>query len=276
MSLYQDPVALEEVIISACDSHERKNGRVKGYRRCIPFNGYFVKFGDYSSLNPARLTQEHLAGLAKADKRAPHVPEIYHFFHRDERMAYVVMENIQTVEVSTPDLVAKTAEAVLWMRSVAAPSSVVLGPLGRGRARHAVFKDFEAPLHFTSVQALERYLNMVRLVTWDAACGVFPSFLFPAHTCLSTRPFRSSLECHVHGTRPQPLALLTSRWSSPSLIWTLATSVSILKADRASSTPMRLDGFRSLSLTILCCQLPCSPPVLPHSSVCSGHLNWVC
>lgn len=129
MSLYQDPVALEEAIISACDSHERENEHIKGYRRCISFNGYFVKFGDYSSLNPARLTQEHLAGLAKADEKAPHVPEVYHFFHRDKRMAYIVMENVQVVEVSTSDLVAKATEAVLWMRGAPAPPSVVLGPL---------------------------------------------------------------------------------------------------------------------------------------------------
>ncbi|KAG8913126.1 hypothetical protein FRC00_002989 [Tulasnella sp. 408] len=148
----------EEAIVSACDTHERNNWRVVGYRRCLLVGGFFVKYGGYSSVHPAYLTQVHLANAANAVPEV-HIPEVHHFFHRDNGMAYVVMEHIEMIEVSTEELVQKTAQAVKWMHSVEAPDEVVLGPLGSGPARHVVFKDCVAPLDFTSVDALERFLN---------------------------------------------------------------------------------------------------------------------
>ena len=49
------------------------------------------------------------------------------------------------------------------MRDVRVPDEVVLGPKGRGHARHKVFKSSEAPRIYHSVTALERYFNKVRL-----------------------------------------------------------------------------------------------------------------
>ncbi|KAG9045460.1 hypothetical protein FS837_006276 [Tulasnella sp. UAMH 9824] len=132
----------EDAVVSACDTHERNNWRVVGYRRCLLVEGFFV----------------YLANAAKAVPEV-HVPEVHHFFHRDNGMAYVVMELIEMIEVSTEELVQKTAQAVKWMRSVEAPDEVILGPLGSGPARHVVFKDCVAPLDFTSVEALERFFN---------------------------------------------------------------------------------------------------------------------
>ncbi|KIO27451.1 hypothetical protein M407DRAFT_23270 [Tulasnella calospora MUT 4182] len=152
-------VALEPDIISACAEHERENGHKREYRRCLPIGSYFIKFDAYSSFLPEVTTLKYLADLAKNDASAPRVPQVHHFFHRNGRMAYVVMELIQLVEVPTADLAVKAAQAVLWMRGVPAPSDVVLGPKGPGRARHVVFKNRVAPLDFVSVKALERYFN---------------------------------------------------------------------------------------------------------------------
>ncbi|KAG9047665.1 hypothetical protein FS837_001741, partial [Tulasnella sp. UAMH 9824] len=123
---------------------------------CRP--GFFVKYGSYSSAYPAYLTQVFLANAAKAVPEV-HVPEVHHFFYRDKGMAYVVMENIQLIDVRTEELVQKTAYAVKWMRDVKAPNEGVLGPLGSGRAYHVLFKDRKAPLDFTGVKAVERFLN---------------------------------------------------------------------------------------------------------------------
>lgn len=170
----------EEAVVSACNTHERNNSRVFAYNRCLLVEGFFVKYGGYSSVHPACLTQVYLANAAKAVLEI-HVPEVHHFFHRDNGMAYVVMEHIQMVEVSNEELVQKTAQAVNWMRSVEAPDEVVLGPLGSGPARHVVFKDCVAPLDFqvTSVEALERFLNKVRpCCLWFRPPVAFFSFLF--------------------------------------------------------------------------------------------------
>jgi hypothetical protein len=177
--------ALEPAIASACAEHERENGGNYGtYRRCLLFGEYFVKFDDYSYFYPEVTTLNYLANLAKSDPNAPRVPQVLHFFHDNNRMAYVVMEYIDQVQVSTETLAEKAAEAVRWMRSVPAPPDVVLGPMGNGHARHLVFKDREAPLDFVSLGALERYLNKVCLL--DQRPSGFPlltSRAFPLGCC---------------------------------------------------------------------------------------------
>ncbi|KIO20142.1 hypothetical protein M407DRAFT_30177 [Tulasnella calospora MUT 4182] len=159
MSSSVDFVALEPAIISACAKHEQENGHKRDYRRCLQFGSYFVKFDAYWSFLPEVTTLKYLADLAKNDASGPRVPQVHHFFHQNGRMAYVVMELIQLVEVPIADLAVKAAQAVLWMRGVPAPSDVVLGPKGPGPARHVVFKNRVAPLDFVSVKALERYFN---------------------------------------------------------------------------------------------------------------------
>ena len=155
MSSSTNFAALEPAIVSACAQHERENENDRNYRRCLPFGKYFIKFDAYSSFYPEVVTLKYLADLAKSDASAPRVPQVYHFFHDNGRMAYVVMEYIDLVQVSAETLAPKAAQAVRWMRSVPAPYDVVLGPKGNGRARHVVFKDCEAPLDFVSLDALE-------------------------------------------------------------------------------------------------------------------------
>ncbi|KAG8891166.1 hypothetical protein FRC01_014866, partial [Tulasnella sp. 417] len=162
MLMPSDVAALEEAIVSACDEHERKHWNDRDYRRCLVFRGFFIKFDGYASLLPQMETQRHVSEFAKRTGSAVRVPEVIHFFHQDGRMAYVVMEYIELIPTPDLELAQKAALAVQWLRDVPAPSDrVYIGPLGNGRARHVLFKNYEAPLAFSSIQALERYLNKV-------------------------------------------------------------------------------------------------------------------
>jgi len=57
------------------------------------------------------------------------------------------MEYINFTPVPVPDLPERVALAVQWPRDIPAPpDGVRIGPLGGGRARHTLSKDYEAPL----------------------------------------------------------------------------------------------------------------------------------
>jgi len=121
--------------------------------------GVFVKFDCYDSLYPQVETQKYVFQCAKADMSAPRVPEVFHFFHRDYRMAYMVMEYIDFTPAPVPDLPERVALAVQWPRDLPVPlDGVLMGPLGGGRARHTLFKNHRASLSFSSIEAIKRYL----------------------------------------------------------------------------------------------------------------------
>jgi hypothetical protein len=75
----------------------------------------------------------------------------------------MVMEHI-TLTSPPPDLPERTAAAIRWLTGVPAPPGHVFGPLGGGLIRHRFFKDRKAPLAFSSIGALERYIEKVRPV----------------------------------------------------------------------------------------------------------------
>jgi len=155
-----DLAAFEDTIISACEKHERDHESEYDYRRCVVIEGAFVKFDCYYSLWPEFQTQTYVFQCAKPNMSAPRVPEVLHFFHRDDQMAYMVMEYITLTPSPVPDLPQKVAQALQWLRDLPAPTERVrIGPLGSGPARHTLFKDYTAPLSFSSIEALERYLN---------------------------------------------------------------------------------------------------------------------
>jgi len=75
---------------------------------------------------------------------------------------YLVMEYIQT----SPPRDAmyfhqQTANAIDWLLRLPAPPGAGIGPIGGGYARHSIFKDWTAPLRFSSSEALEIFLNKV-------------------------------------------------------------------------------------------------------------------
>ena len=157
-----DLASFEDAIISACETHEHDHEAEYDYRRCVIIEGVFVKFDSYQSLWPQFQTQTYIFQCAKLDVSAPRVPEVLHFFHRDYQMAYMVMEYITLPPSPVPDLPQKVALALQWLRDLPAPTKRVrIGPRGSGCARHTLFKDCKAPLSFSSIEAVERYLNKV-------------------------------------------------------------------------------------------------------------------
>jgi hypothetical protein len=158
-----DQSTSEDAIIRACTEHEHNHRRDDDYRRCVVTQGYFVKFDSYNTLRPQVETQKYVSQRAKLDGSAPRVPEVLHFFHRDGRMGYVVMEYIKPTTTPVVDLPQRVALALQWLRDLPAPTGHDgIGPLGKGRARHMLFKDYRAPLYFSSIQAIQRYLDEVR------------------------------------------------------------------------------------------------------------------
>ncbi|KAL4076155.1 hypothetical protein J3A83DRAFT_4489960, partial [Scleroderma citrinum] len=132
----------------------------EGYRCCVVIKQkYFVKFDDYETLWPQVEMQVHVYWYAESDTSAPCVPKLLHFF-KSEGMGYTVMEYINLT--FPPFLAEKVAENLNWLSRVAAPPDHVrTGPLGNGCACHSLFKDFTVPLSFSSIEALQQYLNKV-------------------------------------------------------------------------------------------------------------------
>jgi hypothetical protein len=160
------PYGQEAVIISACQEHEHQHKSEENYRRCVVFKDFFVKFSSYESIYSRYKTQEYISQLAAIDPNAPHIPEVYCFFTKDltsdYRMAYLVMECIELTPTSELDLSRRAAQALQWLHGLPAPAQAAIGSLGGGRAHHGLFKNRTAPLDFSSIEALERYMNKVR------------------------------------------------------------------------------------------------------------------
>ena len=160
----EDQAALEATIVTACTAHKTANWRDhKNYRACISIGtSYFVKFDNIKSLEPEVATQRYISAYAEAHPElpgTPRIPKVLFSFQREWTM-YMVMEYIHLAE-SPPDL-EKRADALIWLSKVPPPPNHLLGPLGGGRIRHQFFKDYKAPLHFSSVEALERFIERVR------------------------------------------------------------------------------------------------------------------
>jgi len=153
--------AFQLAIIARCDEHERQESSKSDFRRCVVFEGHFIKYGSHKSLYPQYRTQQYIANLADGDASAPHVPKVYDYFTVEDKMAYLIMEYIEAQSTLPRDAPEKVAEALQWLRDLPAPSDVTIGPVGGGPARHALFKNYTAPLCFSSIEALERYMNKV-------------------------------------------------------------------------------------------------------------------
>jgi hypothetical protein len=127
---------------------------------------YFVKYSHPNTLGPEIATQKYISDCAKSESDTsciPRIPKIKHCFQEGWTM-YLVMEYITLTVPPPSDLNERIAVALKWLSEVKPPPGHAIGPLGGGRIFHNVFKDFEAPLLFSSVDALERYLEAVRPV----------------------------------------------------------------------------------------------------------------
>ncbi|KAJ7262661.1 hypothetical protein B0H12DRAFT_1201281 [Mycena haematopus] len=149
-----EPSAFEAAIVDTSHWQELD------YRACVSIGTeYIVKFGSPRTLWPEIATLLYISEYAQSHADTPRMPRIpkviCHFEHK--WTMYLVMETITLVD--TPPDLERTAEALRWLSGVPAPAGHVFGPLGGGPIRHSFFKDFKAPLVFSSIQALERYIE---------------------------------------------------------------------------------------------------------------------
>lgn len=156
--------AFEAAIVDTCTKHKEAHWREPGHRPYVSIGAeYLVKFGNPQTLWPEIATHKYISEYAQSHADTPCMPRIpkvkYHF--GDQQTMYMVMEYI-TLTNPPPDLPERTAEALRWLSGVPAPPGHVFGPLGGGLIRHGFFKDHKAPLAFSSIGALEHYIEKVR------------------------------------------------------------------------------------------------------------------
>jgi hypothetical protein len=107
-------------------------------------------------------TQIYISDYAQAHQHtpgAPRIPKVV-FYFEVKTTGYLAMEYLQLAP-SPPDL-NKIEAALGWLSGVPPPPNHEIGPLGGGLIRHPLFNNDKAPLKFSSVEALGRYMNKVR------------------------------------------------------------------------------------------------------------------
>lgn len=117
-----------------------------------------------SSTSPALFPLEFLTSTTMPCHRSgPRIPKAPLYFESPKDEAYFVMEYI---ELNHPSLIThlaeRTAQSLDWLSGVSAPpeDKDLIGPLG---AVSFVIGSSRAPLAFSSIDALERYMNEVRI-----------------------------------------------------------------------------------------------------------------
>lgn len=164
MSSYSlSPLQLQ--IIQLCDDHEERERFYKNFKQCIVFEKYFIKFDSHLSIDSEYATQQYIFkfSLAEGDPSAPRVPKIYDYFTPDNRMGYLVMEYIQASSTLPRDVLEKVANALQWVRGLPAPSDAAIGSVAGRDAPYMLFRGFMAPMAFSGIEAMERYMNKVCL-----------------------------------------------------------------------------------------------------------------
>ncbi|KAF9055016.1 hypothetical protein BDZ89DRAFT_1055641 [Hymenopellis radicata] len=153
------PADLETVIMDTCEKHKAAHWRDSDYRACVSIDTkYFVKFDNPRTLWPEIETQRYISEYAlQSPDTSPRIAKVIHHFG-DLQTMYFVMEHVALVDPPPLDLPERTAEALRWLAGVPAPPGHVFGPLGGGVLRHSFFKDYKAPLVFSSIGAVERYI----------------------------------------------------------------------------------------------------------------------
>lgn len=151
-----------QAIISLCQTHPES--RKYNFGKCVVFNSYFVKFGLARELEFQCKTQEYIHSMTLNHPSAPRVPRVVDYFAFEPCKAYLVMEFVNGT-TPTNDACKEVADALQWLRNVPTPAGAKIGSIGGGPARHDIFKDFQAPLLFTSNEALQNYVNEVSVST---------------------------------------------------------------------------------------------------------------
>ncbi|KAJ7241665.1 hypothetical protein B0H12DRAFT_1221478 [Mycena haematopus] len=162
-----DPTMLIELqadIVELCRQDQAANTATYGHRRCVQFGPYFIKYGGCREIESQYKTHLYFLKCAVTNVDAPRLPKVHGCFN-DRYWAYLVMENIPLQPTLGADAPERIAKALQWLRDCPAPPSLTVGPVGGGYICHEVFgPDYEAPLKFSSTEAIERYLNKARKV----------------------------------------------------------------------------------------------------------------
>lgn len=153
---------LQAAIVKHCEEHKELEKRKHDFKPYVSFAGYFIRYGNRGCVYPQYKTQQYISGLAGGDASSPHIPKVYDHF-TSKHTDYLVMECIEAGLTPARDAPEKVAKALQWLRDLPAPPGVTIGPVGGGHAHSKLFKDFTAPLPFSSKEALERYMNTVCL-----------------------------------------------------------------------------------------------------------------
>jgi hypothetical protein len=149
-------------IIQLCELHEKENRLRPYYHRCVVLGSWFIKYGSHADLELEYKTHNYLWSNANGQQNAPRIPQVLAYFSPKKQWAYLVTERIHPIMPANTSPQA-VATAIQWLCSVPPPSGLTLGSVGGGSARHKLFKDFEAPLSFSSAEALQNYMNLVYL-----------------------------------------------------------------------------------------------------------------
>ncbi|KAK7702368.1 hypothetical protein SLS64_009660 [Diaporthe eres] len=150
---------------------------VTGFRYPKQNSVAYVKFGPLKQIAAEVQNHEYAFGAFKEMPpnltRGIRIPEIYHTFNIDEELnqrMFIIMEYTdgktlaELVEEHDYETTRKThegsiARAIRLLMSITAPEDQGPGPIGGGRIRHPLFKNETSYLEYSSVDALEKYLN---------------------------------------------------------------------------------------------------------------------
>ncbi|KIM41210.1 hypothetical protein M413DRAFT_445256 [Hebeloma cylindrosporum] len=103
--------------------------------------------------------QQYVFNGAEGDLNAPRVPKIHDFFISDNWMGYLVMEYIQASPTHPEDVPEKVASALQWLRDLPPPSDTAIGSVAGPGVPYMLLKGLKAPIAFSSIEAIERYMN---------------------------------------------------------------------------------------------------------------------
>ncbi|KAI6038757.1 hypothetical protein EDC04DRAFT_2569327, partial [Pisolithus marmoratus] len=152
--------------------HKNTHFLEPNFRCCVTFKSYFVKYGSHGSLYFKCVTQEYVYHMTVNDPSAPCIPEVMTYFSFDEWMGYLIMEFI---DATTPadGAYEKVTNPLQWLSEIPIPPDVGIGSVGGRWACCRLFKNYEAPLLFSSKWALQAYMNRA-LQSIPARCQPAP------------------------------------------------------------------------------------------------------
>jgi len=168
--MYSPPLSPFQLqVVERCEEHEKNEYSKPISRRSTRFvvvGQCFIKYDTHIPLYYQYLTQKYVYDKTVGDANAPRVAKVYDYFTQFSprmgvRMAYLVMEHIDADPTPPSTAPEKVAEALQWLHRLPLPVDAAIGSIGGGVAHHRVFHDDVAPLHFSSIEALQRYINKV-------------------------------------------------------------------------------------------------------------------